>query len=100
MGCGLERYKYSYADSSFSTVRVVGSARIANYTNIYQILMFNPLTPDLTNLTDKELTDKLEELWRRATSMRNYYAVHNQLQSLIGSYTAELDKRRQKPLDQ
>ena len=62
--------------------------------------MFNPLVPDLTKLTDKELTDKLEELWRRATSMRNYYAVHSQLQSLIGSYTAELDKRRQKPLDQ
>jgi hypothetical protein len=59
--------------------------------------MFNPLVPDLTNLTDKELTEKIEELWRKAASMRQYYAVHNQLQSLIGSYTAELEKRRQKP---
>ena len=54
--------------------------------------MFYPLTPDLTKLTDKELMEKIEELWRRATSMRNYYVVHNQLQSLIGSYTAELEK--------
>jgi hypothetical protein len=59
--------------------------------------MFNPLVPDLSNLTEKELTDKIEELWRRAGSMCQYYAVHNQLHALIGSYTAELEKRRQKP---
>jgi predicted metal-dependent hydrolase len=59
--------------------------------------MFNPLVPDLSNLTDKELVDKLEDLWKRAASMRNYYAVHQQIQSLIGSYTVELEKRRQNP---
>jgi len=59
--------------------------------------MFNPLVPDLSNLTDQELSDKIEELWRKAASMRQYYAVHNQLQALIGSYTTELEKRRQKP---
>ena len=58
--------------------------------------MFNPLVPNLTDLTDKELNDKIEELWRRASAMRQYYAVHNQIQSLIGSYTVELEKRRQK----
>jgi hypothetical protein len=62
--------------------------------------MFNPLVPNLSDLSDKELTDKIEELWRRAASMRQYYAVHNQLLSLIGSYTKELEKRRQKSLDQ
>lgn len=56
--------------------------------------MFNPLVPDLTNLSDTELADKIEELWRRAASMRGYYAVHNQLQALIHQYTAELDRRR------
>ena len=56
--------------------------------------MFNPLTPDLTNLTDKELVEKLEELWKRSTSMRNYYAVHQQLQVLIHQYTAELNRRQ------
>ena len=58
--------------------------------------MFNPFVPDLSDLTDKELTDKIEELWRRAASMRQYYAVHTQLQSLIHTYTVELEKRRQK----
>jgi hypothetical protein len=61
--------------------------------------MFNPLTPDLSNLTDKELLDKIEELWRRAGSMRQYYSIHNQLQALISSYTAELEKRRQNNSD-
>jgi hypothetical protein len=56
--------------------------------------MFNPLVPDLTNLSEVELADKIEELWRRAASMRSYYAVHNQLQALIHQYTAELDRRR------
>jgi hypothetical protein len=56
--------------------------------------MFNPLTPDLTNLSNKELADKIEELWRRAASMRQHYAVHTQLQALIGSYTAELNRRQ------
>ena len=58
------------------------------------IKMFNPLTPDLTNLSDEELADKIEELWRRAGSMRQYYAVHQQLQALIYSYTAELNRRQ------
>ena len=56
--------------------------------------MFNPLVPDLTQFTDQELVDKIEELWRRAAGMRSYYAVHQQLQTLIYQYTAELDRRR------
>lgn len=56
--------------------------------------MFNPLVPDLTQFTDRELVDKIEELWRRAAGMRQYYAVHQQLQTLIYQYTAELDRRR------
>lgn len=56
--------------------------------------MFNPLVPDLANLSDTELADKIAELWRRAASMRGYYAVHSQLQALIHQYTAELDRRR------
>ena len=56
--------------------------------------MFTPLVPDLTNLSDVELADKIAELWRRASGMRGYYAVHNQLQALIYQYTAELDRRR------
>ena len=56
--------------------------------------MFNPLTPDLSKLTDRELADKIEDLWRRGASMRYYYAVHQQIQALIGSYTAELNRRR------
>lgn len=59
--------------------------------------MFNPLTPDLSKLNDKELTDKLTDLWHRAASVRYYPAVHTQIQALISSYTAELEKRRQNP---
>ena len=54
--------------------------------------MFNPLTPDLSKLTDKELVDKIEDLWRRAGSMRYYTSVHNQLRALLAQYTAELDR--------
>ena len=61
--------------------------------------MFNPLTPDLTKFTDQELADKIEELRRRAGSMRGYYAVHQQLQTLIYQYTQELDRRRTAPSD-
>ena len=56
--------------------------------------MFNPLVPDLTNLTDKELTEKIEELWRKAASMRYYTAIHDQLRTLLAQYTAELDRRK------
>jgi len=61
--------------------------------------MFNPLAPYLTKFTDQELADKIEELWRRASSMRSYYAVHQQLQTLIYQYTAELDRRRNTTTD-
>jgi hypothetical protein len=56
--------------------------------------MFNPLVPDLTNLSTEELTAKITELWAKASSMRSYYAVHQQLQTLIYQYTQELDRRR------
>jgi ribosomal protein L29 len=55
--------------------------------------MFNPLTPDLSTMSDKELTDKIHELWRRAALMRYHYA-HNQLQALIHQYTAEFERRQ------
>jgi len=53
----------------------------------------HPLTPDLSALSDEELADKIQELWRRAAYMRYHYA-HIQLQALIHTYTAEFERRQ------
>jgi hypothetical protein len=58
--------------------------------------MFNPLTPDLTQLSDAELAEKIETLWQRAYQMR-YHPAHQQLQALINSYTQELQNRQNSP---
>jgi hypothetical protein len=58
--------------------------------------MFNPLVTDLSKLSDKELTDKIEDLWRRAAAMR-YHPMHQQLQSMIAVYTVEFEKRKSNP---
>jgi len=53
----------------------------------------HPLTPDLSTMSDKELTDKIHELWRRAALLR-YHPAHPQIQALIHSYTAEFERRQ------
>lgn len=57
--------------------------------------MFNPLVPDLSNLTDEELLGKIEELYRRGATLRAP-ALQWQLKQLINQYTIELDRRRSK----
>ncbi|HET8688647.1 MAG TPA: hypothetical protein VFM18_18690 [Methanosarcina sp.] len=56
--------------------------------------MFNPLTPDLSKLTNEELLAKLEELWKRGAMLR-YHPAHQQIQQLINSYQTEINRRRE-----
>jgi hypothetical protein len=55
----------------------------------------NTLGVDLEKLTDKELSDKIYELWDRLSRMKNH-PMKFQLSSLINLYTTELDNRRNK----
>lgn len=53
----------------------------------------HPLAPDLSKLSDQELSDKLHDLWRRAALLR-YHPAHTQIQALIHTYTVEFERRQ------
>jgi hypothetical protein len=56
--------------------------------------MFNPLVQDLSQLSEKDLVDKIEDLLKRISVMR-FHPVNPQLQVLIHQYTAELNRRKE-----
>ena len=56
--------------------------------------MFNPMPIDFSTMSDQELQDKILELQNRAMALR-YHAVHAQMQTVIASYVAEFQRRKQ-----
>lgn len=61
----------------------------------------HPLTPDLSQLTTEELTNKYNELVKRQLQVQRTgnWSLMNQVNMIMEDYRAELSRRQQKLLD-
>jgi len=53
----------------------------------------NPLTPNLTGLTDDELNTKVNDIYRRMRMVMNTPLLFQQLQSIMQDYQNEQSRR-------
>lgn len=53
----------------------------------------NPLTPNLTGLTDDELNTKVNDIYRRMRQVMNNPPLFNQLSSIMQDYQNEQQRR-------
>ncbi len=62
----------------------------------------HPFTPDLSQTSDAELTKKHSELMTKlnAAYRMNNGSLINQLQMILDDYTQEINRRRQKELEE
>lgn len=62
----------------------------------------HPFTPDLTQTSDSELTKKHSELMTKlnAAYRMNSYPLISQLQMILDDYSQEINRRRQKELEE
>jgi hypothetical protein len=56
----------------------------------------HPFTPDLTGLTDEELTEKINELYSKMRMLAGNPPVYQQLMSLLDDYKNEQTLRMNK----
>ena len=59
----------------------------------------NPFTPDLSQLSDDELLEKINELYKKMRMVMNNPPVYAQMQSIMADYQIEqqlrIEKRKQ-----
>ena len=62
----------------------------------------HPLTPDLSDLNDAELAKKINDLTIRLNQAYRFgnYQLTEQVQMLMGDYTAEQSRRYQKTMEE
>ena len=53
----------------------------------------HPLAPNLKNMTDQEIMDKLNEIHRKLAQSRGNYHLMNQVQMMLQIYQEEFNKR-------
>ena len=63
--------------------------------------MLHPLTPDLTKLSDQDLSNRIKDLSMRLNQSHRFgnSALVSQISMMLGDYQVELDRRRQADLE-